>query len=151
MPLATQMHQKLINLQAVRAGPMWTIPQRRRAPTAGTCGVQEQSPTTRTVTATAGRIGKSPERTQEGRARPKNLPRQQKSLQLTMGGITRTGRTLLTLFCTASNGRLTLDDGGERVLHAPGVSWLTLLICYFCAFHSFSFLLSWFRKEKKKK
>lgn len=105
--MATLMHQKLINLQAVRAGPMWTIPQRRRAPTAGTCGAQGQSPTTRTVTVTAGRIGRSTGRTQEGRARPRNLLRQEKRcLQLMVGGITRTGRTLLTLFCTASKGRL---------------------------------------------
>lgn len=93
--MATQTHRKLINLQALRAGPMWTIPQRRRAPIAGTCGAQEQSPTTRTVTATVGKIGRPTGKAQEGRARPKNLLRQQKRhLRLMMGGITRTGRTV---------------------------------------------------------
>lgn len=91
--MATQTHRKLINLQAVRAGPMWTIPQRRRAPIAGTCGAQEQSPTTRTVTATVGKTGRPTGKTQEGRARPKNLLRQRKRhLQLMISGMT--GRTV---------------------------------------------------------
>lgn len=106
-PLATRILQKPINLQAVRAGPMWTIPPRRRAPTAGTCGAREPSPTTRTVTATAGKTGRPTGKTQEGRARPKNHPRQQKKhLHLMICGTTRTGRTLLTRFCTAGKERL---------------------------------------------
>lgn len=132
------MHQKLINLQAVRAGPMWTIPQRRRARIAGTCGARERSPT-RTVTATAGKTGRPTGRTQEGRARPENLLRQQK-----MHGMTF--RTLLTLLCTAGNRRLCwLMVGRKFYTHLEYHGWPFWSVC---ASHSFSFLLPRYREKK---
>lgn len=128
---------------------MWTIPQRRRAPIAGTCGAQEQSPTTRTVIATVGKIGRPTGKTQEGRARPKNLLRQQKRhLQLMMGGITRTGRTLLTLFCTARKGRLCwLIEGRKFYAQLEYLGWPYWSVTFVLPIHS-PFFYPGFGKKK---